>query len=170
MPVRQDLTQKDKRLVGAQLILSIPMHRDFSRAPAYWIEIYKTLRSGFASYHFAKQWSFTRRDTGDRVEEFRVFPSQSLGSILKSAENLCAEKIEAGWLMLNVDPEEFVHTDSKEESKIILNNVMIWKEKFKDNSALHQGPRVEIIRKEKKLTPAEQFKQAQNARKGKADW
>lgn len=161
---RQKLTELDSRLKHTKLMFSVSLQRDFSKEPAYWIEVYKgTLPNSIKIYTVAIQWSFRRQ--GDLIEGHTFIDEhvRNLNSVARLLEMQVTKKIDDGWKYDGFEIAEGFPTHDQAVTEIF-DNLIIRCREYKANEPTTPAKKV------KPKTLNERFEQAQKERGRKALW
>jgi len=155
---RRDLPQVVNQLRNTTLIFKLALKRNFSKNPAYWVEIYRAGTGNTVFYYTVKQWHFLR--DGETVEG-EVIGSKitSLDHAISKADDYCNKKvIEDQW---KID-ETYICRDTPEADRI-----QVWANIIAGTDITIPKPSPRTQRPE---TPAERFKNLQKVRRRKSEW
>ena len=164
--MRRDLQDLVPELRNSELIFSVALRKGFARKPAHWIEIYRSQRGTISRYLMARQWGFTKKETGEKIIGENVSRGDvELQTVFQRVKDVLDSKIEAQWLLCegqyNVDPP--TSRPTTKEAKAIAAYTFDWMADFENT--------LESLRiKKEDLPRSMKFKAAQQKRKQKAEW
>jgi hypothetical protein len=174
MDYRRHLNEIDGRLRNTELILSVPLRRDFSTQPAYWIEIYRSAlkkQANVGAYFVVSQWGFKRGAKGstELVQDHAANnqPRKDLTIALMDIKKLIKRKLEANWLLCESTHcgERPTIYPTEEESTKIAGYIP---DMVTDLMNVEKGLPLDVA--EEPATVGDRFKEAQKKRRSKSEW